>query len=257
MTFQIVRPGIVERARADEEMLSKRRAELEAAGASPRGVDRLFQRRLESGLFGDNLAELVVRANELEASARAGRRSLLRGAGFGELHLRCTWDRAPDLTAAVAVMRAWKAQPLPFLALAGPPGTGKTTAATAAAGELVEGIDDDVAERHGLSVRLVRAADLSRLAGYEHAAEWAKLTNSRLLVVDDLGADFVDGRGWSASALDKLIDVRYAAAALTIFTTNLDAASLADRVGPRVFDRMVELAVFENVVGPSLRRGAP
>lgn len=62
-----------------------------------------------------------------------------------------------------------------------------------------------------------------------------------LIVLDDVGADTVGGAEFLRNAVFQILEVRaslMAGAALTIVTTNLDAASIADVFGERVLSRL-------------------
>jgi hypothetical protein len=65
---------------------------------------------------------------------------------------------------------------------------------------------------------------------------------SRLVILDDLGADRVAGQDWAGEVLARVIDERLRRQGLTIWTSNLDAKGLIERYGPRTFSRLQSLA---------------
>jgi len=80
-----------------------------------------------------------------------------------------------------------------------------------------------------------------------------------LLVLDDLGAEQVKDTGWLEDRLYRIIGHRHAEELPTVFTSNLDLDHVADRVGPRVTDRIAEMVGRGNVLNltgcPNLREG--
>jgi DNA replication protein DnaC len=75
-----------------------------------------------------------------------------------------------------------------------------------------------------------------------------------LLVVDDLGSEYNDAKGFFAALLDEVIDARYSARLATAITTNLNAATFAARYGARIIDRLREAGRFVNCGNTSMRR---
>ncbi|MGC9984757.1 MAG: hypothetical protein ABSF35_14145 [Polyangia bacterium] len=96
------------------------------------------------------------------------------------------------------------------------------------------------------------AAALARLDHFSEAALKPYFTAHRL-VVDDLGAEYLDAKGFFGSLFDELLDARYAGKLPTIITTNLDAAGFSARYGARVVDRLREAGRFINCGNTSLR----
>jgi hypothetical protein len=95
----------------------------------------------------------------------------------------------------------------------------------------------------------------SELARIDHFSELAvsRFMDAPLLVVDDLGAEYLDAKGFFAALLDEVVDSRYANKRATIFTSNLDAAAFAARYGARVVDRIREAGRFVGCGATSLR----
>ena len=66
------------------------------------------------------------------------------------------------------------------------------------------------------------------------------MMQSKLMVIDDLGIEYLDKNGNFLQRLDELLDERYSNFRKTIITTNLNADAFKDRYGERVADRMRE-----------------
>jgi DNA replication protein DnaC len=77
-----------------------------------------------------------------------------------------------------------------------------------------------------------------------------------LLLLDDVGAHYTkEEEGWAAEVLYRIVNGRYDDGAPMILTCNLRPGSnLEERLGRRSYDRLVEVADFVQVEGPSLRR---
>jgi hypothetical protein len=102
-----------------------------------------------------------------------------------------------------------KLEPLWFLVLAGGTGGGKTTAATWLG---LKG-DDPMPG-------FIRASELERRGRYDKDLKtWIPERTS--LVIDDLGAELLDGKGVFRSWLDEIVDAFYSSKRRLIITTNL------------------------------------
>ena len=113
--------------------------------------------------------------------------------------------------------------------------------------------------------RFLTADAFARLSPYTPA--WDTYANWPAIVLDDLGREYLDPRGFFQSSLDSLIDRRYSRALDLLITTNLrgkrrqpdkpvsadDPPQFAERCGARVVDRIKEVGKFLTVAGPSLR----
>lgn len=100
--------------------------------------------------------------------------------------------------------------------------------------------------------RWLTSARLSRFAKYDSKAMDALLGTPRL-VLDDLGAEYLDAAGALMSTLDELVNERYAHDRPLVITTNLAADDFKARYGARIADRIREVGQFTVVDGPSLR----
>lgn len=74
-----------------------------------------------------------------------------------------------------------------------------------------------------------------------------------LIVLDDLGSEYIDQKGWMHQALDAFIDERYSEYRPTLITTNLSAADFRKRYSERICDRLREGGAFFEFSGGSLR----
>ena len=77
------------------------------------------------------------------------------------------------------------------------------------------------------------ATRLARVSWYDHDSFY-KWENTGLLVIDDLGVEFLDGRGNFIMLFDGFINTRYNNAGRTIITTNLDVERFKARYSERV-----------------------
>ena len=108
--------------------------------------------------------------------------------------------------------------------LCGPPGTGKTAAATWFLRQVFHRWERDIVTNQWTGRRawcfMVRGPDLvDALFAHDHRL-MRQMRTVRVLVVDDWGMAF-DKSGWGAAAFDDLIDRRWADRRLTIVTTNI------------------------------------
>jgi DNA replication protein DnaC len=133
--------------------------------------------------------------------------------------------------------------------LSGFAGCGKTVAAAA------------WALGSGLRVRFLRAATFAASSRYDAEAR-AQWFGAQALVLDDLGAEYLDAKGSFLVDLDELVDTFYGDERPLVITTNLqwkrDPASktpqppqLVERYGERVARRLRECAKFYSVGGAS------
>lgn len=163
---------------------------------------------------------------------------------------------ALKLTEPVAAVRAFMAdQARSLLVLAGPTGCGKTVAACLA---LDLGL---VLEVQGPFVRptnageFLKAIDLLRIDTFD-SEPWENLGKEPVLVIDDLGTEPLDEKGWGLSKIAALLDDRYDGCRKTVITTNLtgDQFKARYRDGGRLADRLREAGSYIQFSGQSLRR---
>lgn len=126
-----------------------------------------------------------------------------------------------------------------ILVVSGPKGIGKTVAATWWA-----------AQRRD-RVGFVRASSFASSSRYDREARADMLAHP--LVLDDLGAEFVDTKGSFATDLDELIDVFYSDLRPLVITTNCTGEQFRSRYGERIADRLRECGRWINLTGESLR----
>lgn len=126
-----------------------------------------------------------------------------------------------------------------LLVLAGPPGVGKSVAAAYA-----------IRRYRGT---WVRASQIGKAQGFDGEAKALlyRLRNTRLLVIDDVGAENVTD--FSRSALEDLVGERYDDGVRTILTTNLDAKTFKATYTARLCDRIAGEQAFHWVAGKSMR----
>jgi len=77
------------------------------------------------------------------------------------------------------------------------------------------------------------------------------LQNCALLVLDDVGAEKLSD--WVQDVLFRIVDGRYRQKRPIMYTTNLKPSDLKDRVGPRIYDRIVETSIMVENKGTSYR----
>lgn len=90
--------------------------------------------------------------------------------------------------------------------------------------------------------------------GYEDRTFSARMQvaqSAALLAIDDLGAE--RPTEWVLERLFAVINSRYEWQLPTFVTTNYGLEQLADRIGPRVVERLVETGQVIDVAGPNLR----
>lgn len=195
---------------------------------------------------------VALQAKE-EHNRRIERAGILLDNGFPELFVAAALaeDKLADTT-AMRVARTFAYLPKKILVLAGGVGAGKTTAATWVA---LKGQDP----RPGFA----RVNQLERRGRYaEKLDEW--LEDRTSLVVDDLGAEYLDGKGNFRSVLDEVIDAFYSNRRTLVMTTNLrpraaagEPEQFAERYGERVWSRLNQFALWGDCGTRDLRRDPP
>lgn len=194
------------------------------------------------GIDWNRLLQLAdKREQEAEAKAPADRelarqawlrdrQEVLRVGGFGRVHLDRCRDEDPGTTLALEGARQFVAGGKAILLLAGGVGCGKTTAGCWVAREV-----------GGARPRRVRATDLERRGRYDREfTGW--LDERTMLVLDDLGAEPIDGKGYFAALIDELVDDAWENRRRLVVTTNMGREQLRERLGPRAFSRLTDRA---------------
>lgn len=177
--------------------------------------------------------------------AETKRRAAIAEWGVPQKDLERAARGTAERSEAVQALAEFDRDPrLAVLVLSGAPWSGKTTAA---------GVWLAASRRADRGARasdpiFARASKLSTASRYdeEQVARWE--TAARM-VLDDLGAEYADAKGSWASALDSLIDARYAAELPLVITTNLSIDDFKTRYGERIVRRIREKGRFVVVRG--------
>jgi DNA replication protein DnaC len=189
------------------------------------------------------------------------RADLLRQSGFG--------NRAVDtgLAEALAPAKATEAMRLAHdfiasnfgrdnernvLILAGGTGTGKTSAAALCA--LLSPLS---------APALIRAGMLERRGRYDRGELGPWLDSRSLLVIDDLGTEPLDGKGYFVALLDEIVDRFHDDRKPLVITTNLavrrakpdEQPQIEERYEARIVSRLLESATWAACGNHDLRRG--
>lgn len=131
-----------------------------------------------------------------------------------------------------------------LLILAGKSGCGKTTAAAWWLWQFIHG-----AVTPTRWPRFAHAGDLPRI----DESHLLALRSAPRLVIDDLGMEYADNKGFFEVVLDRMLDWRYANLKPTVITTNLRAEQFKARYGERIADRIREAGNFVELSNESLR----
>lgn len=106
---------------------------------------------------------------------------------------------------------------------------------------------------------VVRASALVRIGlfGEEAQALRHRAVTARVLVIDDLGTEPLDAKGYGLAAIYDVIEERHGEEMPTLITTNLDLAAFKARYGTgggeRLIDRIREDGAFVVLAGESMR----
>ena len=232
----------------------------------PAGLDRALRERTGLSTVGAAVDEFMAHAEHLLSSidwdaqdarvaaererdaqsverdrmfARLGR---MASAGFPERALEVA--RMADVNAAFTSAISDKLGDSRVCALAGTVGSGKTVAATWWA-----------LTQTDLAPAFVRATTFAASSRYQgERQDWL---SAGVLVLDDLGSEYMDAKGSLLTDLDELVDVFYGSLRRRlIITTNLTAAGFKTKYGDRIVSRMRDAGVWIELDAPSLRRGA-
>jgi hypothetical protein len=165
--------------------------------------------------------------------------------GVLEMHLCAIYDQQPVECDALARSRSLLTSDRTLLVLSGGTGTRKSGSASWA-----------LTRKAG---RFITADEIGRIAGSREGDNqriWQLTRGTPLLVIDDLGGEYVDDKGWFVKVFNSLVDYRYGSKLKTIITSNLDAKTFKNDYGERVTDRIREAGAWTNLGGASARRRA-
>lgn len=189
------------------------------------------QARCQDPTYQANVAEREAKeARENEAMRAAYRRERLERSGVPRL----LWDELhrSNVTDCTSRVSAFMCSTDTILVLSGLPGCGKTFAACTA-------IDSEGGRFAKVAAVVSKPFD---------RAYQDDLADAKLLVLDDLGAEWVDGKQFSRAVLWNLLERRRDEAKKTILTTNLDRdgfrATYGSEAGRRLLSRMNEGGQF-------------
>lgn len=154
-----------------------------------------------------------------------------------------------DPTGALKVAQDSHEKEQRIVVISGPVGCGKTTAAAWWLSQ--EGPRSPYLKVH--SPLFIPVYKLERVSRYDEKA-MARIERARRLVIDDLGAEYLDQKNAFVTFLRGLIDARYNNCLPLLVSTNLTADEFKERYGERVVDRLREVGRFAGIKGESLRR---
>lgn len=176
------------------------------------------------------------------------------------------------VTPAVTRVREFASSTAAVLVMSGRPGCGKSVAAClwllegryrpkAVASRSDHVWDQEVLRK--VSRRWVSAVDLARAGSFGDAVEdtWRPAEKAELLVVDDLGQEMLDTKGWALGNMVALLCRRFDEGLRTVVTTNMCGADWKARYcssdGGRLADRLAQGGEFWETSSSSLRRQSP
>lgn len=140
----------------------------------------------------------------------------------------------------IARLGTWDLDEISALILSGPKGVGKTVAAAW------------WSLRRKAAPLFLRASTFAASSRYNRD-ERERWMGASALVLDDLGAEYVDAKGSFLVDLDELVDVFYGDKRPLLITTNCGAGAFKERYGERIADRIRECGAFFEWSGPSFR----
>ena len=191
--------------------------------------------------------DAALREYQERCARERRRRERLRAAGVqlvDQVEAALVASELRATSALVAVEQWFKHRRRPWLVLSGPTGCGKSVSAAA----VVAQVD---------SAAWIRADELARVFASSHSSLHAvqqQVRSCTLLIVDDLGTEPDAAR--MTEVLGVLADARMSARRRpTIVTTNIVKPRFLERYSdPRLHSRFAELADWQALVGPDLRR---
>jgi len=210
----------------------------------------------DPGELDDRSRRAAEQRAEVERAAEQHRRArILSANGFPDLAL----DQALAISAGVdAIETPAAVAARDFVAtrmgrdtgrtarvFAGGTGAGKTSAAAFCALQWSAG-----------SAGFIRATELERRGRYDRDGSLGKwLKASTLLVLDDLGAEPLDAKGYFVAMLDEIVDKFYADRQPLLITTNISLRQFEERYEARVLSRLLQCGTWSACGDVDLRRG--
>ena len=68
------------------------------------------------------------------------------------------------------------------------------------------------------------------------------------LLIDDIGAGYIDRSGYLMGRFEELLDMRYEASLPTAITSNLEPSQFRQHLGRRIFSRLLDRVMTEQVL---------
>jgi DNA replication protein DnaC len=177
------------------------------------------------------------------AARRRFKRDELKEAGFPEFHLQHVFDVEPQDGDALKAVRKFMAGKETFLLLLGGIGTRKTGAAVWGASRSHGWANFTTADKLQDAFRYGDEADKLR----------ADFESADVLVIDDLGTQFTDGKGFFDAGFNALMNHRYESTRKTIVTANITVDDFR-KLYPRITDRIKEVGTVVIIGGASQRK---
>jgi DNA replication protein DnaC len=212
--------------------------------------DSLFDRiqRAAMAATGMTKAELLAEAEKLppppvfhEVPVNRVRRRM-EAAGVPEIHIRHLADEPPRPCRALERVQHLCSDPNEnILVLSGGTGTMKTGSACQLLGTVDRGV-------------FVVADELLAIA-FEDKARLLELKRARAVVLDDLGREIIDDKGYWMRTFTSLMDAWYGSCAKVIITTNVEREPFLQQYDERALDRIRESGArqFVTLGGDSVR----
>lgn len=150
-------------------------------------------------------------------------------------------EHQSSLRRALATITEWAQDPMGWLIITGPPGTGKTHLSIAAAQTF---LSEERFVAFTTVAELLQRLRRSSLSDYEDPTlEQAKTGD--LLILDDMGKERTTS--FTEENIHTILDYRYARSLPTIITSNLDLPALAN-IRPAVASRMADFRRSTHII---------
>lgn len=172
-------------------------------------------------------------------------REAVAARGVPERHLEAVYDAEPIACDALTAVQNWLASDRTILCLSGGVGLRKTGSACWA-----------LSQRAGRYVKASRLPALATSVLDDERAAYSLLFRCQVLVLDDLGREYTDDKGFFAKIFNELLDERYERKLKTILTTNLTWAEFKTTYGVRATSRMKESSRWVSLGGEDVRGAA-